>query len=147
MRFCGLCFNWKVVAGLAVVGLGVWALAPGVFAAAGPVLLVLACPLSMLFMMRGMNRAQDAHGDASTTSGGRRRPADAAHVANGTVPVPPAVVLSREEQLAELRAELERVRRRHEALAGEIDVLDSAPAVREAEAVARAAERRSGAAR
>ncbi|MEO7909350.1 MAG: DUF2933 domain-containing protein [Roseiflexaceae bacterium] len=55
-----LCLNWKVVAGLAVVGLGIWAVAPTLVWAAVPVLLVLACPLSMLFMMRGMGSGQCA---------------------------------------------------------------------------------------
>ncbi len=53
-----ICLNWKVVAGLAVVGLGIWVGAPNLVWAAVPVLIVLACPLSMLFMMRGMGRAQ-----------------------------------------------------------------------------------------
>lgn len=51
-----MCFNWKVLAGLAVLGLAVWVLAPGAAAAALPVLLALACPLSMLFMMQSMRR-------------------------------------------------------------------------------------------
>jgi Protein of unknown function (DUF2933) len=55
-----ICLNWKVVAGLAVVGLGTWVVAPNLVWAAVPVLVVLACPLSMLFMMRGMGSAQCA---------------------------------------------------------------------------------------
>ena len=55
-----LCLNWKVVAGLAVVGLGIWAVAPGLVWAALPVLVILACPLSMLFMMRGIGGGQCA---------------------------------------------------------------------------------------
>ena len=55
-----LCLNWKVVAGLAVVGLGVWVVAPNLVWATVPVLVVLACPLSMLLMMRGMGSAQCA---------------------------------------------------------------------------------------
>ena len=55
-----LCLNWKVVAGLAVVGVGIWAVAPTMLWAALPVLIVLACPLSMLFMMRGMGGGQCA---------------------------------------------------------------------------------------
>lgn len=58
-----LCLNWKVVAGLAIVGLGVWIALPSLASTALPLLLLAACPLSMLFMARGM------HGDqaASTT--------------------------------------------------------------------------------
>ena len=55
-----LCLNWKVVAGLAVVGLGTWVVAPNLVWAAVPVLVVLACPLSMLLMMRGMGGTQCA---------------------------------------------------------------------------------------
>lgn len=55
-----ICLNWRVVAGLAVVGAGIWAVAPGLAWAALPILVVLACPLSMLFMMRGMGGGQCA---------------------------------------------------------------------------------------
>ena len=55
-----ICLNWRVVAGLAVVGLGTWVVAPNLVWATVPVLLVLACPLSMLLMMRGMGGAQCA---------------------------------------------------------------------------------------
>lgn len=48
------CLNPKVLAGLAVVGVGVLVFAPNLAAAALPLLIVLACPLSMLFMMRAM---------------------------------------------------------------------------------------------
>ena len=55
-----LCLDRKVVAGLAVVGVGVWVVAPNLVWAAVPVLIVLACPLSMLLMMRGMGSGQCA---------------------------------------------------------------------------------------
>jgi hypothetical protein len=60
-RVAGLCFDWRIVVGLAALGLGVIVVAPGLAAAAIPLLIVAACPLSMLFMMRGMNR--DRGGD------------------------------------------------------------------------------------
>lgn len=50
------CLNWKVVAGLTVVGLGVWLVAPGAIGAALPFLVLLACPLSMIVMMGAMGR-------------------------------------------------------------------------------------------
>ncbi|MDQ2995867.1 MAG: DUF2933 domain-containing protein [Chloroflexota bacterium] len=53
-----LCLDWKVVGGLAAIGLGVWIVAPKLVWAALPLLVVLACPLSMLFMMRGMGGRQ-----------------------------------------------------------------------------------------
>ena len=54
MRMLRMCLNWKVLAGLAIVGGGIYAFAPGPAAAALPVLLLAACPLSMLFMMKAM---------------------------------------------------------------------------------------------
>ena len=49
------CFNWRIVAALAAAGLGLWAIAPGLAAAALPLLVLAACPLSMLLMMRAMD--------------------------------------------------------------------------------------------
>lgn len=49
-----MCLNWKVLAGLGAVGVGVYLVAPGLAAAALPLLLLAACPLSMLLMMKGM---------------------------------------------------------------------------------------------
>ena len=62
-----MCFNRKMLIGLGVVALGVLVLAPGAFGAALPVLVLLACPLSMLFMMRGMGRGSGA--DERRTTG------------------------------------------------------------------------------
>jgi hypothetical protein len=80
-----ICLNWKVVAGLAVVGLGIWAVAPGLVWAALPVLVVLACPLSMLLMMRGMGSSQCA-----------TQPGQEQRTAHASTP---------DERLAELRAQ------------------------------------------
>lgn len=48
------CFNWKVIAALAAIGIGLYALVPGAATAALPLLVLAACPLSMLLMMRAM---------------------------------------------------------------------------------------------
>ncbi len=48
------CLNWKVIAALAAVGVGIYLVAPGVAAAAVPLLVLALCPLSMLLMMRAM---------------------------------------------------------------------------------------------
>jgi len=58
------CLNWKVIGALAFLGLGIWSVSPNLLAAAFPVLLVAACPLSMLLMMRGMQGHQGSHPDA-----------------------------------------------------------------------------------
>ncbi len=50
------CLNWKVLTGIAVVGVGVWLFAPTSLGAAVPVLIALLCPVSMFLMMRNMNK-------------------------------------------------------------------------------------------
>ncbi|MGE0600612.1 MAG: DUF2933 domain-containing protein [Dehalococcoidia bacterium] len=50
----GMCFNWKVLAGLGVVAAGVLLFAPGAALAVLPLLLLAACPLSMVVMMFAM---------------------------------------------------------------------------------------------
>ena len=95
-----ICLNWKVVAGLTVVGLSIWVVAPNLIWAALPALVVLACPLSMLFMMRGMGSGQCA---TSPEQEQRQVVADR----------------PREGQLVDLRA-------RHAAIAREIAELESA---------------------
>ena len=57
MRIGRFCIDWKVVAGLAAVAVGLFLFQPRLFTASLPLLLVAACPLSMLLMMwwmRGM---------------------------------------------------------------------------------------------
>src|SRR5581483_9006439 len=73
----GLCLNWKVIGGLAAVGLSIWIMAPGLVWAALPLLLLAACPLSMLLMMRGM-----ASGQCAAQSGGQVEE----HLDHGTGP-------------------------------------------------------------
>src|SRR5437879_4298111 len=48
--------NWKVLTGLGVIGIAIWLFEPKLIVAAVPVLLVAACPLSMLLMMGGMGK-------------------------------------------------------------------------------------------
>ena len=48
------CFNWKVIAALAAIGIGLYALVPGAAAAAVPLLILAVCPLYMMLMMRAM---------------------------------------------------------------------------------------------
>ena len=71
------CLNWKVIAGLAVVGVGLWALAPGVLSAALPLLVFAICPLSMLFMMKAMQGQQGVSTDNSKRSQPEAAPAPA----------------------------------------------------------------------
>jgi hypothetical protein len=50
-----MCLNWKVAAGLVVVALGAWALAPNLASVAVPLLAVALCLGSKLFLMRRMH--------------------------------------------------------------------------------------------
>src|SRR5438445_13698988 len=50
-----MCMNWKVLAGLAGVALVLWLVAPNAALGILPLLAFLACPLSMVFMMRAMH--------------------------------------------------------------------------------------------
>lgn len=53
-RLVECCLNWRVIVGLALVGAATFVVAPRFALAALPVLVVLVCPISMLFMMRSM---------------------------------------------------------------------------------------------
>nr|WP_228282068.1 DUF2933 domain-containing protein [Rubrobacter marinus] len=59
-----MCLNWKVLVGLGAVAVGIYAVAPATMAAAFPILVLAACPLSMLLMMKAM------HGDRNASAVG-----------------------------------------------------------------------------
>ncbi len=54
-----MCLNWKVLVALAVVGLAVWVVALQFVLTALPLLLMVACPLSILVMMGKMRGGQE----------------------------------------------------------------------------------------
>jgi len=117
-----MCLNWKVLAGLAVVGLAVWVVAPQFVLAALPLLLVVACPLSMLLMMGRMRGGQPAQANQ-----------------------PPAAGQTRDEQAVELRSRLLSMQAEQEVIARQIAEIESpaTPVMSEAEAVARGVDERS----
>jgi hypothetical protein len=119
----GMCLNWKVLTGLAVVALLVLIVAPQFFWAALPILLVAACPLSMLFMMRGMSGSENATGS---------RPAQ---IQRDQLPAG----LTRDEDLAQLQSRMSSLQAEQEAIARQIAGMESpeAPVSSGAEAVAR----------
>jgi hypothetical protein len=92
----GFCLNRKVLIGLAVVAAAVFLVAPQAFGAALPVLILLACPLSMVFMMRGMaGQVAGADSPAETGATGATTPAE-----------PPAEVVRLRAEVDQLRAEV-----------------------------------------
>lgn len=135
MRIAGMCLDWRVLAGLGTVGLGILLFAPELLAGAIPLLLLAACPLSMvlmgLFMGRGMGGMQGSQcaPQGQSVSFSQRE--------------------ARAEQLAGLRNQLAEVEARQAALAQQVAALEAADAaepapagVREAGVAARATERR-----
>jgi len=72
-----ICLNWRVLASLAAVGIALWVWAPHLLVVAIPLLIVLACPLSMLLMMRGMHGGQCATAPTLSRQGGRASSAEA----------------------------------------------------------------------
>ncbi len=58
MNMMKMCLNWKVLAGLAALGVGIYLVAPELASAALPYLVLAICPISMLLMM-AMNRGED----------------------------------------------------------------------------------------
>ncbi|MGH9119885.1 MAG: DUF2933 domain-containing protein [Acidimicrobiales bacterium] len=88
-----MCLNRKVLLGVGVVALGVLLFARDSLGSALPLLLVAACPLSMVLMMGGMSRAQGRQ----CGTGGARPSA----ITRGPVD---------QDEVAALRAELAKLR-------------------------------------
>ncbi len=125
MRLFGICLNWKVIAGLAIAALGVWVMAPQLLAAALPVLILAACPLSMLLMMRGMGNMGNMGN--MNGMGAAAAAADGAEAAD-TLPGSGARAAARapqrvDETVDDLRRRLERVQAEQDALVRHIAVL------------------------
>lgn len=92
-----MCINKRVVIGLAAVAVGILVVAPQAFVAALPLLIVLVCPLSMMFMMRGMSGGQ--------TCGARNSEAISAKGQSTNVSSP-----EDDAELIRLRAEVDQLR-------------------------------------
>jgi len=97
MNILRACYDWRVLTALAGAGVGIYLIAPGLLAAALPILLLAACPLSMLLMMKAMS-GPSAGAQPSVTSD--------------------------EDRVAVLRRELTEVSRRQEALAAELRAVE-----------------------
>ena len=154
-----MCLNPKVLAGLAVVGAGIYLAAPGLLLAALPLLLLAACPLSMLIMggamMRGHASSEQAgaesgtyscpmHPEVKSASPGRcpkcgmdLQPAGQKVDANGP---------QGEADAKELATQIEELRQQQLVMQRRLEDMHPSPAARtkaveEAEEIARAAER------
>ena len=121
-----MCFNWRVVAALAVVGLIIGVVASQLLLEAIPLLILAACPLSMLFMMRGMQGGRQSSSQSPQVSPSR--------IEGNT----------REGQIAALKGQLASTQAQLEALSQETaePEIPKASVISEAESVARAARRR-----
>ncbi len=64
-----MCINWRVVGALSLVALAVFALAPDLIGPALPLLVVAACPLSMLLMMRAMQGGSRCQSSSDAAAG------------------------------------------------------------------------------
>src|SRR6266852_6112444 len=104
----GMCLNWRVLGGLALVALVVLVAAPSLAARALPLLLVAVCPLSMVAMMWAM-RGNKAGPDLGA--------------AEQTVPSVPESVS--EPTLSDLHSELADVHAQQERLARKILELEA----------------------
>lgn len=106
----GMCFDWRVLVGLVAVGIAIALLAPQLTLSALPLLLLAACPLSMLLMMVMMNRM-----DKNSMSASSHRSVNS---------LPASTPLSRDEQLAQLREHLQQLQAQQEAIAYQINTLE-----------------------
>lgn len=66
-----MCFDKRVLIGLGAAALALFALSPRLLGAAAPLLIMAACPLSMVFMMRRM-AGPDASCEAPSRDADRR---------------------------------------------------------------------------
>ena len=73
MNALKMCLNWKVLAGVAAIGAGLLVFAPGLAAAALPLLVLAICPLSMVFMMGAMNRTGQTSSPSAVDAGQQPR--------------------------------------------------------------------------
>ena len=106
VKLFGMCFNWKVLVALALVGIGIWVVAPNAILKALPFLVLAACPLTMLLMALGMKRVM----------GGARQDSPASHEDS-----PQPAQVARAERLAELEAKQAGLQREIAQVRSEID--------------------------
>lgn len=99
--------NWRVIAGLVVVGVALFLFAPKLAANSLPVLVALVCPISMLVMVVSMGRMnmQGRQSEVSETA-------------------PALQNLNRQQQLQQLEEQLERVQLQQREIARQLPPLE-----------------------
>ena len=127
------CLNWKVIAGLGVIALGVLIVAPNLLGRVLPFLLIAACPLSMLAMAPMMMRSnggqqhRNRSGERETAATGEALPV------SGGMPccdmATPRRLAAATPDLAALKAEASALAARQEALATAIAQLEGSEPV------------------
>ena len=98
-----MCWNRKTMLGLALAALGLALVAPSVRSAVLPLLVVAACPIGMLVMMRGMARGRSE----GAAEGGLGAEGDR-----------PGRLVDPEEEIARLRAEVDQLRAERQSRPG-----------------------------
>ena len=116
-----ICFDWRVVGSLAAIAVAILSVAPNLISTALPLLLVAACPLSMLFMGRAV------------LGSGKREPLDVRTEQPGPIEAQyrTGPALDRGGQVAHLRAQLRRVEEQQVALADQLARLETADVLAE----------------
>lgn len=109
-----MCFNRNVIAGLAVTAIGIFVVAPNLVGSALPLLLVAACPLSMLFMGKMMGGRDAAPAAIESRSDQPLRSSAEARI-------------DRNEQVAQVQAELQRLERQRADLTRQLARIEASP--------------------
>lgn len=110
-----MCFNRKVIAGLVVAAVGIYLFAPNLLASALPLLLLAACPLSMLLMGKAM---MGGHGTAPAALDSRL---------DQPIPPPAEAGLDRDERVAQLQAQLQSLGQQQAELTRQLAQIDPSP--------------------
>ncbi len=83
-----MCLDWRVLVGLAAVGVGIYVVAPGTVVAALPILSLAACPLSML-LMKVIRESPGEDGGSRATDDGPTREEQLARMRAAGDPIQP----------------------------------------------------------
>jgi hypothetical protein len=117
MKLFGMCINWKVVAAVVAIAVGLFVFTPKLAAAALPLLVVAICPLSMLLAMGLMGRMNRGNHSTSAPDNGNQGSVPSSILAETSMVEIP---IGRREQLAQLKAQ-------QQVLSAKITALEEGP--------------------